>query len=309
MLDKNTFKGIYVIAVTPFTDSLDVDEPGLLSTLDFCFAAGVHGVVATANASEVGYLSETERRRVAELVVKASHGKAKSVIGVSSSSYRISCDFARHAEAIGADAVMAMPPTFHTATVAEIRTFYRELAGATKLPVILQNASGPGATPMSPQLMADIATELPTVRFIKEETAYAAQTAGRLLELTGDLLQGVMGGRAGRTFLEEFRHGVCGTMPACEIADVHVALWNALDAGDEALARRIFRALLPLLDFEGSYGIPLCKEVLRARGVIGSAAWRQTGYQPLDTLAKKELAAIFDDLAEFMLPQYAPKRA
>ena len=84
---------------------------------------------------------------------------------------------------------------------------------------------------------------------------------------------------------------------------------HALEAGDETLARTIFRALLPLLDFEGSYGIPLCKEVLHTRGVIGSPAWRQTGYQPLDTIARQELSAILEDLRQFMLPQYAPKRA
>lgn len=309
MLDKKDFRGIYVISVTPFTESLDIDEASLLSSLDFCIAAGVHGIVATANASEVGYLSEGERRRVAELVVGAAKGKTRSVVGVSSSSHKISTELARHAESVGADAVLAMPPTFHTPTPEEIRTFYRELAAATDLPLILQNAIGPGATPMSAQFMAELLAELPTVRFVKEETAYPAQMAGRLLAMAGDTLDGVMGGRAGRTFLEERRHGMCGTMPACEIADVHVALWNALEASDDAGARRIFRALLPLLDFEGSYGIPLCKEVLHARGVIASPAWRQTGYTPLDAVALEELSAILGDLREFMLPEYLPKTA
>ena len=89
-----------------------------------------------------------------------------------------------------------------------------------------------------------------------------------------------MGGKAGKTLMEEVRHGVDGTMPACEIADVHVALWNAIEAGDEARARAIFTALLPLLDMESNYGMPLMKEVLKMRGVIGSAAVRQSAYSP-----------------------------
>jgi hypothetical protein len=51
-------------------------------------------------------------------------------------------------------------------------------------------------------------------------------------------------GLAGKTLLEEVRHGVSGTMPAWEIADVHVA---------------------PLLDMESGYGMPLMKKVLKAR--------------------------------------------
>ena len=308
MLDRTNFRGIYVIVVTPFTDTLEVDEPGLRRTLKFCFEAGVHGVVSTANASEVGYLSEGERRRVAEIVVAESRGKVPAIVGVSSSHYRLSAPLARHAEDIGADGVMAMPPTFHAAGAAEIKTFYRELSAATRLPIVLQNGFGPGATPMSAQLIAELVAELPNARFVKEETAYPAQLTGDIIRLAGSKLEGVMGGRGGRTLMEELRHGICGTMPACEIADGHVALWRAIEAKDEAKARRVFQALLPLIDFEGSYGMPMMKEVLKMRGVIDSAAWRQTGYRGLDSAAREEVAAIMDGLAEFMLPAYSHHR-
>ena len=309
MLDRTNFRGIYVIVTTPFTDALEIDEPGLRRTLKFCFDAGVHGVVSTANASEVGYLSEAERRRVAEIVVVESRGKCPAIVGVSTSHYRLSKPLARHAEEIGADGVMAMPPTFHTATPAEVKTFYRELAAATKLPIVLQNAAGPGATPMGAQFIAELTAELPTARFVKEETAYPAQLAGDILRLAGERLEGVMGGRGGRTIMEEVRHGMCGTMPACEIADVHVALWRAIEAKDEVKARRIFQSLLPLIDFEGSYGMPMMKEVLKMRGVIDAAAWRQTGYRSLDAAALEEAATIMDGLADYMLPAYSHRQS
>ena len=97
-------------------------------------------------------------------------------------------------------------------------------------------------------------------------------------------------------------------VPACEIADVHVALWNAIEAGDDARARAIFTALLPLLDMESNYGMPLMKEVLRQRGVIASSAVRQSGFRPLDDAARAEAMAIMDGLADLMLPQYAHRR-
>jgi len=298
------YRGIYVIAVTPFTDTLDLDEEGLRRTIRFCIDAGVHGIVSTANAGEVGYMSDEERRRAAEIVVEEASGKAATVVGVSTSCARLSACFARHAEAIGADAVMAMPPTFHPAPAGEIRAFYRELAAATALPIVIQNMSGPGGTVMGAQLMADIVAEVPAARFIKEETDFAAMLIGEVLALCGDRLGGVMGGKAGKTLMDEIRRGACGTMPACEIADVHVALWNAIEAGDTAKARDIFRRLLPLLDFEMIYGVPVCKEVLRRRGVIRSSGYRQTGRRALDAKAQDELSAILADLAPLMLPAY-----
>ena len=157
-------------------------------------------------------------------------------------------------------------------TIADLKAHYRAIGAATALPLVLQNVIGQGATTMSAPLIAELVNEIPTARFVKEESGYPAQTVGEIIRLCGDKVEGVMGGRAGKTLLEEVRHGVSGTMPACEIADVHVALWNAIEAKDDKRVRGIFQRLLPLLDMESNYGMPLMKEVLKMRGVIGSAA-------------------------------------
>jgi 4-hydroxy-tetrahydrodipicolinate synthase len=306
MLDRTSFRGIYVIVVTPFTDDFRLDEPGLARVMDFCLAAGVHGAVANAMASEGFSLGEAERKRAAEIVVGKAKGKVPVIVAVSAPHWRISIDFARHAEKIGADGIMSLPPP--GATVADIKSHYRAIAEATQLPLVLQNAMGPGLTTMSAALLAELINELPTARFVKEESGHPAQTAGEIIRLAGDRLEGVMGGRAGKTFMEELRHGVSGTMPACEIADVHVALWNAVQSGDGKRARQIFQRLLPLLDLEGSYGMPLMKEVLKLRGVIGSTAVRQAGFRGLDDHARAEAIAIMDDLTEFMLPAYSHRK-
>jgi dihydrodipicolinate synthase/N-acetylneuraminate lyase len=307
-MDRASFRGIFVIVTTPFADDLALDEPALEATMDFCLAAGVHGVVANALASEGGYLGEAERRRAAEIVVGKARGRVPAIVAVSAPHHRIAADHARHAEAIGADAVMALPPTLHPASAGEIKAHYRAIAAATSLPLVLQNVVGQGATTMSAALIAELVAEIPSARFVKEESGYPAQTVGEIIRLCGDRLEGVMGGKAGKTLMEELRHGVSGTMPACEIADVHVALWSAIEAGDDSRARDIFRRLLPLLDMESNYGMPLMKEVQRMRGVIPSAAVRQSGFRPLDDAARAEAMAIMDDLSDLMLPAYSHRR-
>ncbi len=307
MLSKTNFRGIYVIVVTPFTDDFRLDEAGLGRVMDFCLAAGVHGVVANAMASEGFHLGEAERKRAAQIVVDKVRGKVPAIVAVSAPHWRISVDFARHAESIGADGIMSLPPS--GATVADLKAHYRAISEATSLPLVLQNALGPGLTTMSAATLAELINELPTARFVKEESGHPAQTAGEIIRLAGNKLEGVMGGRAGKSFMEELRHGVSGTMPACEIADVHVALWNAVQAGDDRRARQIFQRLLPLLDLEATYGMPLMKEVLRMRGVIGSNAVRQAGFRGLDDHARSEAMTIMDDLTDFMLPAYSHRNA
>lgn len=305
-MDAKDYRGIFVIVTTPFTEEFALDEPSLERTIEFCLAAGVHGVVANALASEGGYLSEAERKRAAEIVVGAAKGKVPAIIAVSAPHYGIAADYARHAETIGADAIMAMPPTLHPSTLADLKRYYRAVGAATSLPLVIQNVVGTSATTMSAQVIAELLEELPTARFVKEESAYPPQTVGEIIRLAGDICEGIMGGRGGKTLMEEVRHGVSGTMPACEIADVHVALWNAIEAKDEQLARNIFRHLLPLIDLEGSYGMPLMKQVLKTRGIIDSAAVRQSGFRSLDKNAIEEAAAILDDLKPWMVERYRP---
>ena len=307
-MDRNSFRGIFVIVTTPFTDDVRLDEAALESTMEFCLKAGVHGVVANALASEGFYLTETERRRAAEIVVAKAKGKVPAIVAVSAPHYLLAVDYVRHAESIGADAIMALPPSLHPSSPAEIKAHYKAIGAATSLPLVIQNVSGQGATPLSAPLIAELVSEIPNARFVKEESGYPAQTVGEIIRLCGDRVEGVMGGKAGKTLMEEVRHGVAGTMPACEFADVHVALWNAIEAGEQERARSIFNRLLPLLNLEQDYGMPLMKEVLKMRGVIPSSAVRQSGFRPLDDNARAEAAAIMDGLADLMLPEYAHRR-
>ncbi len=162
---------------------------------------------------------------------------------------------------------------------------------------------------MSPRLMADLLREIPSVRYVKEETEFSSVLMSEIQAVAGGDLAGVMGGKAGLKLLDEYRRGACGTMPACEVSDIHVALWQALEAGEMTRAKEIYRLVLPLLTFEVGYGPAVYKEVLFRRGVISSPVFRQTGGRVLDPLAMAELDDIMADLEALMLPRYRPLRA
>jgi dihydrodipicolinate synthase/N-acetylneuraminate lyase len=299
-----TWRGVFVIVPTPFNSDLSVDYDGLKRTISFCIDCGVQGVVAAANASEVSYLTDDERRHVTETVITAAAGRALTIAGISSTCWPIACELARHAADHGADALMAMPPTFQRASEAEIRAYYTAIDKVSSLPIFLQNYGGPGGTPMSIRLMADLLRSLPNVKLVKEETEFSSVALTEIQAASGEHCLGVMGGKAGRALLDEHRRGACGTMPACEVSDIHGALWRALEAGEHTRAAEIYRVLLPLLAFEAGYGPAIYKEVLRRRGVIQCSAFRQTGGRVLDDFAHRELSAILSALEPLMDERY-----
>jgi 4-hydroxy-tetrahydrodipicolinate synthase len=211
---------------------------------------------------------------------------------------------AREAEAMGADMLMAMPPNMQRATEPEIKDYYRAIDDAGSLPIVVQNWVGPGGTPMPARFVAELLRDVPDVRYVKEETEFASSMMTAIAEAAGPACEGIMGGKAGRHLLDEYRRGACGTMPACEVADAHVALWAALESGDRAKSREIYKQILPLLMFETGYGTAVYKEVLRRRGVIGCAAIRQTGGKTLDALAMADLGEILADMRPLLSQAY-----
>lgn len=294
---EGRYRGVFAIPPTPFDDADNIDEASLRRCVAFCVAAGVHGLVIGVNASEGIALTDAERCRAAEVVVEEANGRVPVIVGISGVSTRSSEEFARHAAAVGADSVMAMPPYVRHPPASEIFDFYASVAkAATGLPVWIQDYVAPIGTPMAPALLSRLLTEIDGVDFLKEESAFAPQVMGAVKSLAGDHLKGVMGGMAGRYLLEEYRRGACGTMPACEVSDAHVLIWNALDRGDEAEARRLHTQLLPLLNYEAMYSFTIYKEVLVRRGIIASARTRVPGSGHLDAENHRELDLLLRDL-------------
>ncbi len=292
-------RGVYTIPVTPFDRHGNIDEDSLKNQVNWCVLAGAHGIVAPVNASESPTLTDDERKRVTRLVVEGTNKRVPVVVGVSGVSQQASVLYAKYAKQVGADAVIAMPPYGVRLTDPEsIFAFYQAVADAVDdLPVFVQNWSGPAGTAMSAPHVVRLLQQIDNVSYIKEETSSAGHMMTDILAAAGDDCEGVMGGVGGRFMLDEYRRGACGTMPACQVTDVHVTIWNALEAGNLDKARRTFNRLLPLLNMEAAFAGALYKEVLKRRGVIANATMRGRR-DALDQFDHQELDAILRDVSE-----------
>jgi 4-hydroxy-tetrahydrodipicolinate synthase len=286
---------MFVILVTPFTASYELDEASLRRVVRFCLDAGAHGLVGPANAGEFATLSDDERRRWIEIVVSETAGQVPVVAATTAGHLLPAVALSRFAQQIGADGIMAMPPHVLHPDADGCYAYYHALSDALELPICIQNYNGPVGTPMSAALLARMCRELPRVEYIKEETLPEPRQLGATVVAAGDACRGVFGGQGGMYLLDEYRRGAVGNMPACQTTDVQVAIWERLEAGDEAGARTLFNRLLPLINIERLYGVAVYKEVLYRRGVIASRAARQPG-QALDEFDRAELDAVLRDV-------------
>jgi 4-hydroxy-tetrahydrodipicolinate synthase len=301
-------RGLFAIPVTPFDEQGAIDEASLHRVMQFMVEAGAHGVVTPVNVSEFTTLTEEERQLVTRVAVQECGQHVPVVIGVCARTTAEAVRLSRYAEEAGADAVIAMPPYEpHPETEEGIVAFYAALAEAVSIPIYIQNHERPIGTPMSAELVARLLREIDDVQYVKEESVGSGQKLSATLKLAGDACKGIMGGKAGRYLLDEFRRGACGTMPACEIADCHAQLWNALDAGQERRARDIFNQMLPLLNYEAAFSVAVYKDIMWRRGIIATPTRRLPGLV-LDAADHVELDAILADLEPLFTIKTAIKR-
>ncbi len=287
--------GIFPVLQTPLDADGNLDQGSLEREVRFCIDAGAHGLVYPALGSELQYLSDRERQQLVEVVVATAAGQVPVVVGVSGASTAVAIEHTAHAARIGADAVIALPPYISQATPAEIIQYYRLIGQAADRPVFVQNTA-PG---MDPAFLVRLLNEIEQIRYIKEEAPPSAHHVSAVVAAAGDSCDGVFGGAFGRWMISEMRRGARGFMPAAEVTDVYVQLWDAFQAGDEAAARAIFNRILPLINLLMLLGLPVSKAVLVERGIFHTAVMRATGAMTLDEDDHRELAAILDDLRPF----------
>jgi 4-hydroxy-tetrahydrodipicolinate synthase len=292
--EKN-FRGIFAILQTPFREDDQLDWEDLEREVSFCVRAGAHGLVWPQLAAEFYLLSEEERLRGTEVVVRAAAGRKPVVIGVQAPVKELAVKFARHAEGKGADAVIALPPFLGSVGLATVTDYYRSLAQAVKVPIFIQNSGEPWGPALASSFLIEQARQYPQLGYIKEEVSPVAH---RMAEYArSGVMKAIFSGNAGRNILDELAHGSSGTMPACQFIDVHVQVYDLAAAGKEQEARELFEKLLPMINLEEIYGLHFVKTVLVRRGVFKTAKLRGAGGGGMDSLDEKEMEAWWKVLA------------
>ena len=285
------WRGIFVIVVTPFTEGYELDEESLRKQIRFCIEAGAHGLVGPANASEFATMSDDERKRWLEIVVSEASGQIPVIAATTSGHAIPAVTLSHYAQKLGAEGIMAMPPHILHPDAEGCCAYYQALSKAVDIPIFIQNFIGPVGTPMSSALLAQMCRELSRVDYIKEETLPEPRQISATIAAAGADCKGVFGGQGGVYAIDEYNRGAVGNMPACHTTDVHVALWNKLEAGDQAGARQLFNQLLPLINFERMHGVAVYKAILHRRGIFKTTLSRAPG-KYLDTADQAELDAI-----------------
>ncbi len=275
--DGKPMRGAFMILSTPYDVSGAVDYEGLARQVVFCDQCGIEGLVWPQNSSEQRHLSQAERLRGFEVLANANQGRAPAlVLGVQADDTAGMLAYAKQAEALSPDAMVAIPPTTAT-SLEQFRNYYAALCGVTERPVFVQTSGGPDIE-LTIDFLVALAREFPQCGYVKEEYPPVQE---RMLELAAhrpNPIRSILGANFGRGWAYEMRLGTDGVMTGGVMyADIYAGLWDLHEQGRPDEVRDLYAKLLLMLNLDDLIpGVRLY--VLRKRGLFKTVLSRGGEY-------------------------------
>jgi dihydrodipicolinate synthase/N-acetylneuraminate lyase len=299
-------KGVLPVLQTPFNGNGEIDEPTLVREIDWAFGCGVHGLTV-AMVSEILRMDHRERRQLSERVCSAASGRGPVVVSVGAESTRSAVELARHAESVGAAAVMAIPPLTVQLGDGELIRYFMAISEAITLPLVIQDASSYVGSALSVELLARLHGYDPGRICFKPETLPVGPRLSALLDATHGAAN-VYDGSGGIALIDTFRRGIVGTMPGTDLCWALVRLWSYLKAGDYETAYRLSQPLVALVAMQTSLDayVAVEKYLLVQQNVFVSGACREPSGVRLDDDTMHQIDAYFRLLTSAFQAAAAP---
>lgn len=212
-------KGIIPPVITPMNPGDEsVNIPEFRNQIERQIAGGVHGIFPFGTNGEAYILSLKEKEEILEAAVDQVRGRVPVYAGTGCISTRDTVYLSRRAEAMGADALSIITPSFALASQKELYVHYCEVAKHVSIPIVLYNIPARTGNRLLPETVARLAKDVDVIMGAKDSSgdfenlkAYIRQTrdigksfavlAGNDGSILNCLKEGGAGGVAGRANL------------------------------------------------------------------------------------------------------------
>ena len=216
-----------------------------------------------------------------EVITKAAKDRSPAlVLGVQARDTASMLEYARVAEQLEPDAVIAIPPT-SAESLDDYREYYSELCEIAKRPVFIQTAGGSPKVEPTVEFIVEMGRKFDNFGYLKEEFGSVATAVDRMQKLAKHrpgAIKIILGAFRARGWTYEMRLGMDGTLTGGPMyADVYAHLWELHLAGERDEVREVYSKLLLMTNLEQA--IPgLRPYMMKRRGVFKTVVSRRGDY-------------------------------
>lgn len=247
-MNKFNWSGVFPALLTPFTAGDEIDAEMFRTNLAAQLDAGVDGIILGGSLGEASTLSNEEKKQLYLIARDFLPEGFPVVVNIAEQTTRAAVELAAEAEAWGANALMLLPPMRYYADAEETLTYFKAVAGATRLPIMLYN------NPVDYKIMITLdmfEALLPyeNIQAVKESSRDVINIT-RMINRFGDRYKILTG--VDPLALESLVLGADGWVAGLVDAFPRetVAIYRLVKSGNIDAARSIYRWFMPLLELD-----------------------------------------------------------
>ncbi len=242
------WKGVFPALTTKFTANDELDLPLFETNLQAQLAAGVDGIVLGGTLGEASVLTTDEKEKLVKFSVDKTKGSVPVVLNIAEGSTREALQQAAYAKAWGASGLMMLPPMRYKSDHRETVTYFKTVAAATDLPVMIYNNPVDYKIEVTLDMFSELA-ESSNITAVKESTRDVTNVT-RMRNRFGNRFKLLCG--VDTLAMEEMVLGADGWVAGlvCAFPAETVAIYRLVKAGHIAAATEIYRWFMPLLELD-----------------------------------------------------------
>lgn len=167
--------GSWVAMPTPYNADGSIDFGGFKTLIDRQIQYGTSELFLMGSAGENTMLTLDERREIVRRIVKMTKGRIPAFFGSTLPTTDASVEFAKFAEAEGADGLIFTVPAYLLPPQAAVLEYFRACMGAVRIPVGVYNNPTRVAVHIELETLVALANEFPNFIVDKEAMPNVSQ--------------------------------------------------------------------------------------------------------------------------------------
>jgi 4-hydroxy-tetrahydrodipicolinate synthase len=242
------WKGVYPAVLTPFKENGEIDFDMFAKNTEAQIKAGVHGIIIAGSLGDAAVLDTDEKFELLTYAIQVIAGRVPIILNIAENTTKHAVNFAVKAKELGADGLMLLPPMRYRADDREVVAYFKAVANATDLPILIYNNPVDYSVFVS-TAMFDELKDCPTIVAVKESTRDLTNITrmknkfGERFKILGGVdtisLESIVVGADGWVF------GLVDAFP-----NETVAMYNYAVNGEYDKALEIYRWFMPLLELD-----------------------------------------------------------
>ncbi len=242
------WKGVFPAVTTKFSSDGQLDLSTFCKNLEAQINAGCHGLVLGGTLGEASTLNRDEKDSLLEAALLLADNRVPVVMNVAESSTKDALLSVKRATQLGANGLMVLPPMRYTSDERETATWFRTIAEASELPILVYNNPVDYKIEVTLEIFGQLA-DYPNVQAVKESTRDLTNIV-RMRNAFGDRFKLLCG--VDTLALESLMMGADGWVAGlvCAFPRETVAIYELVQQGRYEEARKIYSWFMPLLELD-----------------------------------------------------------